>query len=472
MIRRILVGLGYAFVTAFVIVLTFVLVAYGNDYTYDFQTRQIVQKGHVIIESVPNGTNVTADGKWLTKRTPYQAVWSVGQHTFTLTRDGYWPWTKLLEVLPGQVSLVNYAILVPKSPARAVLDTRPSFAAEAISKDHRHMAYIDAGAAAALYSLDLGGSAKPVKLYSPKAAATEAPAEVLESVTWSDDASHLLLRSKIGSAVTYRLLSAGGASDSIDLTETYKFDFSGLVFSSNTWKQLYWLSPDGLRRLDVDSRSVSAVLAEKVTQFWVANDRVLYVQQNDLGRSLWSLDRGGKHQRLIDSLVLSDSYALAYSSLQGQDELALVPSSTRVGTLYFGILGDNPTAKVVAHDVITADFSPDGKVVAFSSPTQIVTYDLDRYRLTGKSAIATISDQPGKLQQLTWFDNAHLLTIRDGRLYWSEYDGANRLDLGPAGNLPAQHSSDFKSIYVTQPVTATDSTSAATQELVSVTVRP
>ncbi|HEY6736629.1 MAG TPA: PEGA domain-containing protein [Candidatus Saccharimonadia bacterium] len=467
MIRRILVIIGYVCVMLFVVALTFVLVAYGNDYTYDFQTHQIIQKGHVIIESVPSGTQVTADGRSINKRTPYQAVWSVGQHAFGLTRDGFWPWSKTLDVLPGQVSLVNYAIMVPKQPARTVLDGRTAFTPQAISKDHRHMAYIEPGVNAALYTLDISGG-KPAKLYTAAVASATKPAEALDQVTWSDDASHLLLRSRMGDAVTYRLLTAG-SSDSIDLTEQYKFDFAGLAFSANNWRQLYWVSGDGgLRRLDVEAQSVSAVLADKVSQFWVAPDRVLYVQQNDLGRSLWSLDKNGKRQRLIDSLVQSSGYALAYSTFGGQDELALVPASTGVGTLYSGILSDNPTAKVVAHDVVQPDFTPDGSIVAFSSAKQIVTYDLQRTRLTGKPAIATITDQPGVLQRLTWFDNAHLLTIRDGQLYFSEYDGANRVNLGAvAADAPAEHSSDFKSIYVTQPGRA-----AGTQELVSLAVRP
>jgi hypothetical protein len=45
-----------------------------------------------------------------------------------------------------------------------------------------------------------------------------------------------------------------------------------------------------------------------------------------------------------------------------------------------------------------------------------------------------------------------MLAVRDGRLYWSEYDGANRVDLGPAVTpLPAHRSSDFKSIIAFQP---------------------
>jgi hypothetical protein len=445
MLRRILLTLGYTLVVIFVVTVTFALVAYGNDYTYDFSTRQIVQRGHVIINSVPGGAKVIVDGKALNKQTPYQAAWSVGQHIFKLERGGYVTWQKALNVVAGQVNLVEYAVLVPKNPPKTLMDSKSDLLMQAISSDHKHIAYIAGGTAPALYTLDLG-SGKVVKLYTPKVQTADVPGETLQSVTWSDDASHLLIRSLVGSIVTYRLAAAAGG-EPVNLTDQYRFDFSTLAFSPNNWRQLYWISPDGLRRLDVDSQTVSAVLADKVTQFWVVTDRVLYVQQADLGRSLWSLDTRGKRQQLIQALPQSTSYSVAYSSYRGQDELAVVPADTQVGTLYSAILSDTPTAKVAAHGVTAVDFSPDGHLAAFSSPHSIVMYDLDRATLFGTDAIYTISDQPGTLQKLSWFDNYHMLTVRDGRLCWSEYDGANRIDLGfVAAGVAANRSADFRSI--------------------------
>src|SRR5436305_10379441 len=113
--RRLLIIAGYISLTGALAVGTFALVAYGNDYSYDFATHKIIQNGHVIIGSFPNGIRVTADGKELKKKTPYQAAYKVGLHSFGLARDGFWPWQKTLKVIAGQVSLVRYAVLVPRS---------------------------------------------------------------------------------------------------------------------------------------------------------------------------------------------------------------------------------------------------------------------------------------------------------------------------------------------------------------------
>jgi hypothetical protein len=450
MLRRILIFLGYVFITTLLVGGTFALVAYGNDYSYDFATGKIIQKGHVIINSSPTGAKLTADGKDIKKKTPYQAAYKVGAHTFELVKDGFWPWKKTFEVVAGQVSLARYVVMVPKEPQSTLLDSRGTIVAQSISKDHRHLAYVTGGPEQALYTLDLGNP-KPVKLYIPKAATETTPVEVMSDVSWSDDATHLLITSTMGADTVHRLAAASGG-EPVNLTARYHYDFTGLKFSDSNWRQLYWIAPDGLRRLDVDTQSVSGVLADKVTQFWPVPDRVLYVQQTSLGRALWSVDSRGRHQELVQALVDSDAYTVAYTSYRGDDQLAVIPLKTQVGTLYSGIFGDTPVARTIARGVTGASFSPDGHLLVFTAPTSFVTYDLEQSAIYDRPVTHTVTDHPGQLLSMTWFDNYHLLANRDGKLIWSEYDGNNRIDLGPvSGALPAHRTADFKSLVEYRP---------------------
>jgi hypothetical protein len=457
MLRRVLTILGYLGVTTLVVGVTIGLVAYGNGYTYDLKTHSVAQTGLVIIRSTPGALQVVFGDKNTRKRTPYRAAFKPGSYDFSLKKDGFWPWQKRLTVVGGQVTLAQYAVLLPTKPKTTQLDAKPQIMAQSVSKDHRHMAYVVGGAAPAVYTLELAGNAKPVKLYTPKAATSTTPAETLSGVEWSDDASHLLIISDMGGQPVHRLASAGGGEPT-DLTNQYRFNLTGLKFSASNWHQLYWVSPDGLRRLDVGSQTVSGVLAEKVSQFWIVPDRVLYVQQTDFGRSLWSLDGQGHHQELIPALAESDSYAVAYVNYRGQDELAVVPSKTQVGTVYSGIYGDNPVAKVVAHGVTAVNFSPDGHLLALTSPGAMSVYDLERSALDNKLTVYNVAGQPGQLSAQTWFDSFHLLMVRSGHLVWSEYDGANAHDLGMVvDGLPAYSTSDTRNIVELSP-TATGTT--------------
>jgi hypothetical protein len=463
--RRLLFAISYLCLTLLVLAVTFALVAYGNDYTYDFSTHHIIQKGHVIINSSPGGVRISEGGRLLNKKTPYQAAYKVGAHTFSLVKDGFWTWQKTLQVVAGQVTLARYVILVPKKPQTTVLDTKPTVVAQSISKDHRHLAYITSGADAAVYTLDLGNP-KPFKLYAPKVATATQGAEALMGVTWSDDASHLVIVSTIDGQPVHRLAAASGGEPE-DLTSEYGFNLTGLQFSASNWRQLYWISPDGLRRLDADTHTVSAVLADKVSQFWVVPDRVLYAQQTDLGRSLWALDSRGRHQQLIQALAVSDSYSVAYANYLGEDELAVVPSKTQVGTLYSGIYGDTPVAKTVARGVTAVSFSPDGHLAAFGAPDATSVYDLEQSSLRGKLVQYSITDQPGALTAQTWFDNYHLLSARGTELYWSEFDGANRIDLGSVvGGFPGYATSDARSVVLFGP------SGAASTQVAQLLIKP
>jgi hypothetical protein len=450
MLRKIIIFVGYLGLALFVVGATFALVAYGNDYTYDFSTHKIIQEGHIILDSVPSGIKVTADGKLLSKKTPYQAAYRVGFHTYALSKPGYYSWAKTAQIIAGEVTYVGYAILVPKQQVVTTLDSRVQIIAQNISNDHRHLAYITGGDKSAVYTMDLGNP-KPVRVYTPAVANGTTPAEVLTGVVWSADASHLLVSSEIGGKPTYRLMASDGSSPT-NLTQQYGFDFTGLQFSAYDWKQLYWVSQGGLRKLDVGAQSVSDVLADNVTQFWPVSGRTLYVQEVNTERSMWSVDQNGNHQQLIDVLPETGTYQVAYANYDGEDELAVVPSATATGTLYSGVFSNTPVAKVLAKNVSDVSFSPDAHFVAFSSPTSIVTYDIEQSSVFRKLVLYSFGGQPPMVGGLTWFDSYHLLANRGGTLRWSEYDGDNALTIGPLyGGFPAYHSSDFKSIIAFRP---------------------
>lgn len=451
MLRRLLTIVGYCLVVALVVGVTALLVAYGKGYSYNFKTGRLIRTGLIIIQSSPSGVPVTVGSKATNKKTPFRSSFEAGSYTFTLAKDGFHTWTKTLQLNAFEARLVPYAILVPTKPGTVTLDTQTQVVAQSISHDHRHIAYITGGVTSAVYTLDFGNP-KPVKVYTPKVATPSAEAETLTGLSWSEDASHVLIVSNVGTTPTHQLISASGG-DLRDLTAQYGFNFTGLKFSGTNWQQLFWISPDGLRRLDMGSQSVSAVLAAKVTQFEIAGDRVLYVQSTEIGRTLWSLDRNNHAQQLIQALPESTSYSITFVSYNGQPQLAVVPAGTGTGTLYSDIYGSNPVAKLIARNVTTALFSPDGHFLSFWSAGTIQTYDLERSNFTTQTTLYSFSTAAGTNSALTWFDNYHVLVTRDNRTLLGEYDGANIVDLGPTvGGLASYGSSDNRLVYRFVPV--------------------
>lgn len=439
---------GYILLGALIAGLTILLVAMGQGYSYSFKTHRWTQNGLVIIQSVPSGLMVTLDNKRLKKKTPYRQSFGVGKYDFELSKDGYFNWRKTVDVVASEVSLLEYVILMPRDPHQKTLDSQAAIIKQSLSRDHRHLAYITGGPNPTVFTLDLGNP-KAVKLWSPPAATPETPAESLSNVQWSDDASHLLITTTTPTGDVTRLIAASGG-EATNLTTKYGVVLGSPHFAGNNWRQIYFLAPDGLRRIDAEAQSLSAVLSDKAKAFYVTNDRVIYVEARDAARSLWNLDSRGRRQQILAALPESDSYDFAYGSYEGQDELVIVPSKTRTATLYSDIFSASPTSRVLAHDVDSALFAPDFRRVVLSSATSatMVTFDFDRAILTDRQPLFSFADSSGPLTAVTWYDSYHLLQNRGGRLIWSEFDGANRQDIGPvATGLAPFSSADQKSLY-------------------------
>jgi hypothetical protein len=463
MFRKFLPILGYLSGAALVALTTVSLVAYGQGYSYNFATGRIIRTGLVILQSVPNGAAVTFEGKRLGKKTAYRQSLEAGSYEFVLSKDGFKSWSKKLAVRASEVTMVQYALLVPEKLQTSSLLTADGVALQSMSKDHRHLAYVAADGV--VYVLDIGKE-QPTKLYTPVN-------ETVTEVTWSDDASHLLVVTQAAGGQVHRLVAANNG-EAQNLTERFQLALTGLRFSAGDWRQLYWVSADGLRRLDLEAGQASTVLAANVRQFQVAGDRVLYVQNTDLGPTLWSIDGRGHKQELIQALPESESYALAFTSYRGHEELAVVPARTRIGTLYSDIFSSNPIAKTVAHNVTAASFSPDGHLLAFSGPEALVTYDLELSTLTTRLVSYEFAGVAG-LHAVTWFDNFHVLRNQGGRLLLSDFDGTNVHDLGElTGAYPAYNTADGRSVmaFRPQPVAGAAGASAGSVQLTQIILKP
>jgi hypothetical protein len=431
MLQRILKILTVLGGIAFIVVGTMLLVAFGRGYSYDFRNHRPTLNGLVVMSSTPGNATILQNGKDIKRKTPYRATLEAGEYSFEVNRDGYQTWRKRVRVVASEVSWLQYIWLLPTNLHTSVQATHPTVASLQPSKDHRHFAYITTGTDGGVW-LMVANNPQTSRIYTPKLAEGANPAETLVDLTWAADNQHMLLHSIIGSTNRYQIINANPSTTSIDLTANFKFDFSGLQFNPSNWKELFWLSPDGLRKLDVDAQTVS---------YNFAGDRVLYVQTTKLGKSLYSMDKAGKDKKeVIQSLAESPSYQLSYVTYKGTDELAVLPTQARTITLYTDIYGNNPTSQIITKDADLMLFNADGRFLTYSTATTISTFDLEKndfYKVVSDTPIGTI----------TWFDNYHLLNVRKGELHWSEFDGGNDATLSQiAPGTAAYATSDQKGI--------------------------
>lgn len=420
---RIAKTVGWLLLIALVVVGTIALVAIGRGYSYDFHSGRLKLNGLAIFTSAPSSADILINGKLIKYKTPYRSTLETGEYTFDITKTGYRTWTKRIAVEASQVTWVQYVLLIPNQLSRSSwAATKAGLSLLTTSQDHHHFAYVDKSDGA-VWVLDTS-SKKPTRLYVPSAPADGQPVEAVTALAWSGDASRLLVTTQSNGKAFQRLVIASGGNIS-KLTEQYGFDLSGLRFNPTNSRELFWLAPEGLRRIETDSQSVSAVLVSSVVAYTFAgNNQLIYVQSTDLGKSIFGMDTSGqnKHQ-LVQSVVDSPSYNIEYSSYRGSDMLAVLPAASKTITLYNQITTDNPVAKVITKSADDMTFGPDGRFLNYRNGQRLSTYDLELSRTYN------FGNSKTPYGFVAWFDTYHLLVANGTALSLVEYDGGNSTEL-------------------------------------------
>lgn len=435
--KRVLLPIAYTAVLAIIVLGTVVLVAVGRGYSYNFRSGRFVLNGLVIVASSPNGAKVYINSKELRRKTPYRATMESGDYDMEIIKDGYRTWRKRISILASEVTFLQYIFLFPNEikSQNVTLLAPPTILSG--SPDGRRQAYATIDPSPGVWLLDIGNR-EGSKLYTPQAATDTAPAETVSGITWSADASHLLVHSRLGDANKYIVLAAGQNGGPINLTELFRFEFQDLKFNPSNWRELYFISAEGLRRIDVSSQTVSAVLADKVLSYGFGADRIFYVQAGALGNSLWSLDRDGRKQEIIQSIPGSSQFQIIYSNYHSKDTLAVLPKDSKTLSVYTDIFTNTVKSKVVTKDASDISLSPEGRFIAYHGG-MVGTYDLD-------SGLGWTVNVGEKVQELSWMSDFHLLISAGSKLVVTEFDGANQVLLHEGVTGAAFATADQKTV--------------------------
>lgn len=421
--KKILLISSYVLLAGIIAGSTLLLVSYGSGYSYDFKNHKFVSNGLLILGTTPSGARLTIDGRLTRRDTPFRSTFRVGDYDIKLTKEGYRPWSKKIHIVASEVVNLALIIMVPDKLRTTTIANTLDTTSLLASSDHKHAAAITGGSKPGLWRLS-PDRATATKVY------TQAEGQQIQSGTMSRDGSRVLLRvqQQDGVHVLYIDMNSGTAQD---LTAEYKVIFDDLRFSFDNANRLYWLNADGLRRIDVSSKTLSAILAEKVVNYTYDNDRIIYVQSSSVGKVIAVMDADGSNPKvLVEGVAESPSYDLSYASFRGKDDLAVVPSSNGQLTVYESIYSDNVLSRQVARDVNRVLSSDDGHYFVFSNSVGFGSYDIGR---------AKIYDglYKEKVDAISWFNGAHVVVNTGDKTRLVEFDGGNATDIGTSLTIPS-----------------------------------
>lgn len=450
----------YSVMTTLVVVGLAIALLYVLGYRFDSDNRTLDQGGLIQVESRPSGALVFYDGNQLSGKTPRQINASAGSHTVRMMRDGYRPWQKTIAVEAGGVHWLNYALLVPEdlkpSPVREFSDIEA--ASPLPGEDRMLVMASDRQPKFQLVDLDSKAAVKSIAL--PTRIRPDGNGKYVIH-DWSSNGRAVLLEYKSPVSSRWYILDVREPSRSVDASAIAGTGqaLRDVKFVTDSDRQLYAMLGQTIRRIDVNQRTISAPLVEGVTNYWQSDGGILtYATKYDdksNTRSLGYLTAGAAEPQIIQTVYTDKSTPLrmVIDEYQNRYYLALQNANTisvnRV-ELHRSDSGDSSNMVNVAtinteSAVSRLSFSPHNRFIVAQHDATYMTYDIELDRFTS----TTLRGTDKVTEPISWLDQYHTWSSRDGELRSYEFDGENVQSFGEVvSDLPVKLTRNSEWLYV------------------------
>ena len=405
---------------------------------------KVERQGLLQVSSMPTGADVYIDGdsSWF-QRTNTSKVLSSGEHTITITKEGYDSWSRTINISEGLLYRLHYPrLFLNERITENVLNATADMAT--FSPDHSSLLLINNTTMWQIVNVDSDNltpqSLDISNIFSSISIAEGAAeglftGEILEA-KWDKDGNHVLFKVKSESGTEWVLLDIKNPTKSTNLTKDFGSDFSAVQILDNSANNLLVIRNGNLHKIDLGSRVISAILVENVIDFdhYEANEAVFSAtdkvsSQDKYYVGVLKLSNGQitkAFNTVSPSMVVinkfyDDKYITSVEnnvvSLYKKDDFSLVQSFN---------LSFSPESLKVGHD---------GEFITMVSGNKIATLDME--------AMATTEWQVEN-SNFGWLDNDMVYTVLEGQLAVYDFNGLNRrvLSTNAADGFPAAITSD------------------------------
>ncbi len=405
-------------------VIILALVVSGYWINSDFKVER---QGMLQISSFPIGADVHIDGEassWL-QRTNTSKVLPIGEHSITLTKEGYDSWSKTVDIKEGLLYRLHYPrLFLQNRTTEKVLSTTGAVTAS-LPSSHNFLLLTNNTTKWSLVKLDTD-RLKPEtidvsKYFSCISIADGASAgiftgEIIDA-DWDYDAAHVLFRVKSDTGTEWVLLDVRNPANSLNLTKEFAGDFSDVKILDNSASTLLVVQNHNLRKIDVANRSISAVLVENIVNFDHYNDEIVFVASEQTSPENYSVgllkigdDKATEFTSVFTpaKAVISKFYEEKYITILDDAKVSIYKKDDPESAFASYELSFTPQEMMVGHD---------GEYIIMASDTQIATIDMESQLLREwEVSNATFG----------WIDNDMIYSISEGELIVYDYDGLNR----------------------------------------------
>ena len=440
----------YALMSIAVAALVTVLILIMLGYQFNRADGRIEQGGLVQFESRPTGASVSIDGTAYGSQTNTKATLAAGGHFIKMERDGYKPWQKSVNVIPGSVLWLNYARLIPAELKPTHVAEFSTVTSSAVSPDNKWMMIKDDPATAVLHLADLTGDKVALtELRLPAQSFTPPSAGKTQRFTiekWDEDSRFVLVRHVRDDTKTeWLVVDTRDAANTKNVTALLGINAKKIMFSTNNGQLLYALTDaNDVRKIDLGQATLSGPLVTNVADFSLYDTSVIaytsLIDPTAKIRTVGYLDEGAKQPRVLRSYT--DDGALPLHIRIGKyfdDMYAAIAYGDTIDILVGKLPRDDETSLMKLEGTMTLQGGieylatrTNGRFIVAQAGSTFSVYDMELKKMSSTSVPGTAA----VTRELDWIDNYMPWSDRDGKLRFYEFDGANQHEIMPV--VPGQ----------------------------------
>ncbi len=416
----------------FILVGTLLLVAFAQGYSFDSKTKTIKANGLVLIDSSPAGANVLINSKLTTKKTPFRYTNAPeGEITVGLQKPEYREWQARQKVYPRQVTFLDYSILIPNILSQNPATQDKPYSSVYQSLDHSKTLAVSKDSLQLYNVTDFN---QPKIIYQPSNAVTDPSKKVIkiEFGAISNDGSKAVIKQRLANNTTETVVVNTSGSSVDNLTQEFGFDFNNIWFNQRDTNELFWLDSTNLKKIKINSKSISSNLISEVLDASVEKDRLLIIKpsaENSMV-ALYSYDLSGLSEKQIKNLDYdAQGYEMSFVSSRYNENIVVKQNSNGATQLIVNPYGPDKTTKKLGDSIASFVVSPNQRFIVLNQDNKLRTLDLE---------FDQEYDYKTPLSGLTnwlWYDNFHLVLHQNNQIRIVDYDGQNNYLLTPTPDV-------------------------------------
>lgn len=410
------------FVVVIVVVLGFVVSGYWVNSDFEVERQGMLQ-----VSSIPTGADLAVDGEssWL-QRTNTSKVVAAGEHTVSITKEGYDTWQKTVNVTEGLLYRLHYPRLFLKDRKAEKVYNASNYNYATISPDGRRMLLASDKTKWQLVNMN-SEKIEPKTIdfseYLPGVSAINDSdiglfsGSILEA-NWDKNGDHVLMEIKAGDQVEWLLLDVDNPKNSLNITRKFETNFDTVRILDDSASNLLTLRNGDLQKIDVPGRVISEVLAEKIISFdYYKQDIVYAMKAGDNNYTVGTFRIGDTKKTILSDNIKEPIAVVVYRFYDD---------------MYVAILEGN-----VINTYKKAEFEQIKTYQLSFSPQELkVGHAGEFIMMVDAAKIAALDMEAGAVREwevdgekFDWLDSDMIYSVADGRLMVYDYDGLNRREL-------------------------------------------